>query len=72
MLQIDHDISNPSDPVASPDGKYVAEWNSDGDLRLWALCPDCQAPSALLAASGRDVVNPLTPLEREENRSATG
>jgi WD40 repeat protein len=70
VLQIDHDVSSPFDPATSPNGRYVAAWNLDGNLRIWPLCPDCQSASALLAASRQDVVSPLTPVERAEESAS--
>jgi WD40 repeat protein len=65
VLQVDRDDSALYDVSASPDGQYVAEENSNRQVRVWAVCPDCRDPSALLAASRASVVSPLTPLERE-------
>ena len=65
LMQVDRDESALGDVSASPDGRLVAEENSDNQVRVWAVCPDCRRPSALLAASAASVVSPLTPLERE-------
>jgi WD40 repeat protein len=65
LMQVDRDESALDDVSASPDGKWVAEENSDNQVRVWAVCPDCRHPSALLGASAASVVSPLTPLERE-------
>ncbi len=72
LLQVDHDLSAPGAPSASPEGGLVAETNNDNQVRVWAVCPDCQAPAALLKASRSSVVSPLTPLERAEVISQTG
>ena len=65
LMQVDRDESALDDVSASPDGKWVAEENSDNQVRVWAVCPDCRDPSALLAGSAASAVSPLTPLERE-------
>jgi Tol biopolymer transport system component len=64
LLQVDHDLSFPSAPSVSPDGAFVAETNNAGQVRVWAVCPYCQDPTALLKASQSSVVSPLTSLER--------
>ena len=48
------------------DGAFVAESNNDNQVRVWAVCPECQAPNGLLKASRSSVVSPLTSLERAE------
>ena len=65
LMQVDRDDSALDDVSASPDGRWVAEENSDNQVRVWPVCPDCRDPSALLAASAASAVSPLTPLERE-------
>jgi WD40 repeat protein len=72
LLQVDHDVSIPGSLSVSPDGALVAESNSDSEVRLWPLCPDCQDPAALLKSSRSSVVSPLTPLERAEVASQAG
>jgi WD40 repeat protein len=69
LLQVDHDLSFPGAPSISPDGAFVAESNNDNQVRVWAVCPECQDPSALLKASRSSVVSPLTSLERAEAAS---
>jgi WD40 repeat protein len=65
LMQVDRDDSALDDVSSSPDGRWVAEENSHNEVRVWAVCPDCRQPSALLTASVASVVSPLTPLERE-------
>ncbi len=65
LMQVDRDDSALDDVSSSPDGRWVAEENSNNEVRVWPVCPDCRDPSALLAASAASVVSPLTPLERE-------
>ena len=65
LMQVDRDDSALGDVSSSPDGRWVAEENGNNEVRVWAVCPDCRHPSALLAASRASVVSPLTPLERE-------
>jgi WD40 repeat protein len=72
LLEIDHDLSFPSAPSVSPDGAFVAETNNDNQVRVWAVCPQCQDPGALLKASRSSVVSPLTSLERAEAASQAG
>jgi WD40 repeat protein len=72
LLEIDHDLSFPAAPSVSPDGAFVAETNNDNQVRVWAVCPQCQDPSALLKASRSSVVSPLTSLERAEAASQAG
>ena len=72
LLQIDHDLSFPSAPSVSPDGAFVAETNNDNQVRVWAVCPECQDPTALLKESRSSVVSPLTSLERAEAASQAG
>jgi len=72
LLQIDHDNSFTSVPLFSPDGRYVVEVNIDQLLHVWPSCPDCQDPSALLAASRSSVVPHLTTAERAEVVAAGG
>jgi WD40 repeat protein len=66
LLQVDHDLSFPGAPSVSPDGAFVAESNNDNQVRVWAVCPECQDPTGLLKASRSSVVSPLTSLERAE------
>jgi WD40 repeat protein len=66
LLQVDHDLSAPGAPSVSPDGAFVAETNNANQVRVWAVCPECQDPAALLKASRSSVVSPLTPIERAE------
>jgi WD40 repeat protein len=66
LLQVDHDLSFPGAPSVSPDGAFVAESNNDNQVRVWAVCPECQDPNGLLKASRSSVVSPLTSLERAE------
>ena len=72
LLQVDHDLSAPGSPSVSPDGALVAETNNDDQVRLWAVCPECQDSTGLLKASRSSVVSPLTPLERAEVTSQAG
>jgi len=72
LMQVDHDLTAPGAPSVSPDGTLVAETNNDNQVRVWAVCPECQDPSALLKASRSSVVSPLTPLERAEAASQAG
>ncbi len=72
LMQVDHDVTAPGAPSVSPDGALVAETNNDNQVRVWAVCPQCQDPSALLKASRSSVVSPLTPLERAEAVSQAG
>jgi WD40 repeat protein len=72
QLQVDHDLSAPGAPSVSPDGAFVAETNNDNQVRVWAVCPECQDPTGLLKASRSSVVSPLTPLERAEVASQAG
>ncbi len=72
LMQVDHDLSAPNAPSVSPDGTLVAETNNSNQVRVWALCPDCQDPTALLKASRSSVVSPLTSLERAEAASQAG
>ena len=65
LLQVDHDVTAPGLPSVSPDGQFLAESNNNGQLRIWSVCTDCRAPSALYAASDSSVLSSLTPLERE-------
>ncbi|HEY5024432.1 MAG TPA: toll/interleukin-1 receptor domain-containing protein [Acidimicrobiales bacterium] len=69
LLQVDRDLSFPGAPSVSPDGAFVAETNNENQVRVWAVCPDCQDPTALLKASRSSVVSPLTSLERAEAAS---
>jgi WD40 repeat protein len=72
LLQVDHDLSYPGAPSVSPDGAFVAESNNDNQVRVWAICPECQDPKGLLKASRSSVVSPLTSLERAEAASQAG
>ena len=72
LLQVDHDLSYPGAPSVSPDGAFVAESNNDNQVRVWAICPECQDPKDLLKASRSSVVSPLTSLERAEAASQAG
>ena len=72
LLQVDHDQSSTGNPSVDPDSRFVVEFNANDQIRLWDLCPDCLAPSALLAASNSAVVSPLTPIERHEAASSSG
>ncbi|HVC71196.1 MAG TPA: TIR domain-containing protein [Acidimicrobiales bacterium] len=72
LLQVDHDLSFPGAPSVSPDGAFVAESNNDNQVRVWAVCPQCQDPNGLLKASRSSVVSPLTSLERAEAASQAG
>ena len=72
VLQIDHDQSATANPSVSPDGRVVAEANSENQVRLWPLCTDCADPGALLAASRSSVVSPLTPIERDDMAASSG
>jgi WD40 repeat protein len=72
LLQTDQDNSFTSVPLFSPDGRYVIEVNLDDYLHVWPSCPDCQDPSALLAASRSSVVPRITTVERAEVAAAGG
>jgi len=72
LLQIDRDDSFTSVPLFSPDGRYVVEVNLDEYLHVWPACPDCQDPSALLAASRSSVVPHITTVERAEVAAGGG
>jgi len=72
LMQADHDETPTGDPSFDPTGAFVAEYNSETQIRLWPDCPDCGDPGALLEASGASVVSPLTPLERETVASKGG
>ncbi|HVA04297.1 MAG TPA: TIR domain-containing protein [Acidimicrobiales bacterium] len=72
LLQVDRDVSSPGAPSVSPDGALAAETNNDNQVRVWAVCPDCQDPAAILKASRSSVVSPLTSLERAEAASQAG
>jgi WD40 repeat protein len=70
-LQVDHDFTLPYDgPYISPDGQFLIETNLTQQTVVWAACPDCEDPSALLKASGAGVVTPLTPIERAQVAAA--
>jgi WD40 repeat protein len=69
LLQVDHDEFGTGKPSFSPDNQHIAESNNDAQIRVWAVCPDCQDPAALLAASRTSVISPLTPLEQAETTS---
>lgn len=72
LMQVDHDLSAPNAPSVSPDGTLVAETNNSNQVRVWAVCPECTDPIALLKASRSSVVSPLTSLERAEAASQAG
>jgi WD40 repeat protein len=72
LLQVNHDLSAPNAPSVSFDGAYVAETNNNNQVRVWAVCPQCQNPTGLLKASRSSVVSPLTSLERAEAASQAG
>ncbi|HEY7948546.1 MAG TPA: hypothetical protein VID75_12785, partial [Acidimicrobiales bacterium] len=72
LMQVDHDLSFPSAPSVSPDGAFVAETNNESQVRVWAVCPGCQDPAAMLKASRASVVSPLTSLERAQAASQAG
>ena len=63
---------NYDQPSFDPDGRVLAEANDDNQIRLWPVCPDCDDPAALLAASRSWVVSPLNPTERAEAASQAG
>jgi WD40 repeat protein len=65
LMEVDHDETSTRNPSVSPDGQFLAEANSDNQVRLWPVCPECLQPSALLASSRSSVVSPLTSLEHE-------
>ena len=69
LLQVDHDEFGTGSPAFSADSQLVAESNGDAQIRVWAVCPHCQDPVALLAASRSSVISPLTPLELAETKS---
>jgi WD40 repeat protein len=72
LLQVDHELSAPNAPSVSSDGTFVAETNNNNQVRVWAVCPQCQDPTGLLKASRSSVVSPLTSLERAEAASQSG
>jgi len=72
LMQVDHDNTAPASPSFNPDGRIVAEANNHNQVRVWAVCPDCADPAAMLSASRSSVVSPLTPLERAAVVSQTG
>ena len=65
LLQVDHDVTAPGLPSVGPDGHASAESNNNGQIRIWSVCTDCRAPSALLSSSDSSVLTSLTPLDRE-------
>jgi WD40 repeat protein len=72
LLRTDNDSSFTSVPLFSPDDRYVVEVNLWWSLHIWQSCPDCQDPSALLAASRSSVVPHITTIERAEVVAAGG
>jgi WD40 repeat protein len=72
LIQIDHETTTPGNPSFNLDGRILAEANNDNQIRLWAVCPHCADPAAMLSASRSSVVSPLTPLERAEAASQSG
>ena len=72
LLQTDPDNSFTTIPLFSPDGRYVIEVNLYFYLHLWPSCPDCQDPSALLAASRSSVVPRITAAESAQVAAAGG
>jgi WD40 repeat protein len=72
LLQVDHELSAPNAPSVSSDGAFVAETNNNNQVRIWAVCPQCQDPTGLLKTSRSSVVSPLTSLERAETASQSG
>ncbi len=72
LMQVDHEETSPGSPSFNPAGQVLAETNNDNQIRLWAVCPDCGDPAALLSASLSSVVSSLTPLERDEVTSQAG
>jgi len=65
LMQVDGDDTSVNDPSVNADATLAADENSNNQVRIWAVCPDCRDPSALLKSSRSAVVSPLTPLERE-------
>ena len=70
LLQTDTDNAFTHLPLFSPDGRYVIEVNLNYGLHVWAACPDCLDPSALLAGSRSSVVSEITTAERAEVAAA--
>jgi WD40 repeat protein len=48
----------------SPDGTTIASMDTNGVIRLWDACTDCENPNALMALAKTRVTRRLTPAEQ--------